>query len=504
MDLEHSGPVRIGQAIRVEEQGPAEFGRKVVVGVADTILGRGLSTVVSLGSTLVLARLLGPEPYGILGMATVLTGLFTVINDAGLAVSVVQKREVTDSEMNSVFWLQLLMSVVVVVVTMLCAPILGWFYGRSEVTWVVIALAPTFVILAGFLQHRALLRRRMAYRNLAAIHLFTVVGSASVGIGAALLGAGYWSLVIKELSNYVLSLVAFWWAEPWRPGRPSVASDVRYHVNFSKWFFASKVIQFLSRSLDRLLLGHYFGAQTVGFYERSNAILYPPIGQLAMPLSSVVSPSLARVQDEPHRFRRLFLEALRMLAWVCLPLSGFFVLAAEDLVGWLLGDEWLPSVPLFTLIGAAVGLRAMDVSRVWLLTPLGRTQRMFRYTVAASALLVVVVVFTAARGAEAVAGARAVAVAVTFAAGMVYAAYDSPVTAKDGFRVVLVPGLVGFAIAASRWSGLWPEVEGHAVRLAVYATGSVALVVAAALVTGTHRRFFEALRLLRSKGTRST
>jgi len=467
--------------------------------VIDTIFGRGLGTLVSLGSTIVLARIVGPEAYGILGMATVVSGLFGVINNSGLSLSLLQKKELSESEMNSVFWLQLVLSLVVVAGMMACAPLFGWFYDRDEVTWVILSMAPGLLVMGAYIQHRALLRRKMAYRSLAAVHLGSVFGSAALGIAAALVGAGYWALVLKELAVHLISFMGLWGAEPWRPGRPAVRSDVRHHIDFGKWLLASNIIQYSSRKLDLLLLGYYFGARTVGFYERSNALLYLPTSQLAMPLSSVVMPSLARVQDDPERYRSIYAAALRVLAWVVMPISGFFVLSSDELVVVLLGREWLPSAPIFLLLGAAVGVRAMDVTRIWILTPLARTERVLRHTAAASTLLVLVVLLTAPRGPEAVAAGRGIAVVVTYGAGMLYAAAGSPIRTVDNIRILVPPTFVAALLGASRWSNLWPAGDSPWGNLAIHLAGTAVAASVAILATGNHRPLLKSLRSLRNR-----
>ncbi|MEM1024816.1 MAG: lipopolysaccharide biosynthesis protein [Myxococcota bacterium] len=479
------------------------LGHQVISGVVATVLGRGAGTFISLGSTVALARLVGPEAYGIMGMSTVLTGFFSVINDAGLSASVVQKKELSHKETNSVFWLQILLSFGVTAATMACAPLLGWFYGRREVVWVILAMSPIFPLMAGYLQHRALLRRRLAYRLLAGVQLAASFGSAILGIGAAAMGWGFWALVVKEMSQYLLVFVGLWWAEPWRPSAPRIEGGVRHHVDFGKWLLASSVMQFVSRSLDRLLLGYHFGAQTVGFYERSNSLLYLPTSQLAMPLSSVIMPTLSRLQDDPDRFRSYYLQAVRLLAWVALPLSGFLVLVSEELVWFLLGPKWTRSSTLFLLIACAVGVRAMDVIRIWLLTPLGSTQKVFRHSLVSSGILIVVVFSAAYVSAEAVAGARALTVTLTFLGGLLYATQSSPLGAAQPLRVLLVPGGLGLVVGCLRV--YLPPVLGPSLAVSLVLKGALtlALFVATAWLTGAHHHLVAAMNTLRRRSSAS-
>jgi O-antigen/teichoic acid export membrane protein len=356
-----------------------------------------------------------------------------------------------------------------------------------------------FLILGGFTQHRALLRRKMRYPTLAGINLMAVVVSSTVGILAAVGGLGFWALVLKELGSYLALLAGMWWAEPWRPGAPKVDASVRHHVDFSKYLFGSQLVRYASRSADRLLLGLHFGATTAGLYERSISLLYLPVAQLAMPMSSVINPSLARVQDDPEKFREVYLEATRALSWMVVPLSALFVVTADELVSVLLGEAWMDATALFALIGASMAFQALDVTRVWIFTPLGRTDRMFRFTTLTSIIMLLAIVSAARLGPEVLASVRLGVMACIFVGGLVYTHRGAPVVLTDTLRAVGPPFGAGFAVVSLRWVPI-RDLTGSPLGALVAASAAAAVVTAVVLAaSGDAKRLRTALGTLRRR-----
>lgn len=392
---------------------------------------------------LALARLLTPEDFGLFGMATVLVGFVAVLNDVGIGPSTIQKAKLEEAELNTLFWLQLRVSCVASGVIALASPALAWAFEEPKVLWIGLALSPSLTVLGAYSQHRALCKRSLDFKSVALIDFLTALISSALAVLAAWSGLGVWSLVVRDASSYVFQLLAYWKVTAWRPSWAGPQVAVSDHIRFSKFFIGSQVAKFLGRSLDKALLGFYFGPSTLGAYERSNALLSLPVRQLSLPLSSVVTPSLSRQQEDPGAFRRMYLQSSRLLFWTLIPVMVFLSAHSEAVVSVLLGDQWDRAAPIFAVLSVSVAFRALEVSRTWLFVPLGHADRLFRFTFASSLVYAASVGAFAWMGPEATAWAKGAAACAVFVVGVYASSSGTPVQPSDIYRCAIGPFMAG-------------------------------------------------------------
>jgi PST family polysaccharide transporter len=460
--------------------------------------------MLSFGTAVVMARLLGPEAYGLQAVVVTVTGLFMVLNDVGLSLATIQKSELTAEETNSVFWLQLGISVGVSLAVAAAAPVVGWAFEDPRLVFMTLALAPTFTVIGLYVQHQALLRRAMRYSYIAVTEVLAV-GVASVSaVTAAALGAGYWALVIQSAMQFVVLLPACWLGSGWRVGRPHIGPSVRAHINYSKHFLGYKIVEYASKSLDRALLGHFFGIVPLGLYTRANSILTIPMSQIATPLTNVMLPALSRLQSEPERYRGLFLRAVNGVSWACLPASGLLIAAPADWVRVLLGEQWLDAADIFLYSSLGAALMPLSATCAWIFLTTGRTDRMLQFGVVDAVCLTAIVAVAATIGPEEVALARSLWAVLSFVGGLAFAVRTTALAARHVAKEMASPLLAAAAITTLSlvpWSQVSDRV---AVRL-VLLTISAALISSMVLVgSGEHRRLGELLVAVRRQSRGAT
>lgn len=414
-------PARSNEAELDTRHLESDLGARTARGGAITLASQAGRMVVTLGGAVVLARLLGPEEYGLAGMVAVATGLLMVFNEAGLSLATVQRERVTQAEVSGVFWLQLLISAAVAIVSAALSPLLAWVFSEPRVLEMNLALSTSFVVIGLYAQHQAILRRQMRFMALGTIELVAVTGGIASAITSAFLGAGYWALVIQPLAQYAITLPLTWTLCRWRPSWPAIGAGVRAHVDFSKHFLGYKLLEYVARSADRALLGWIAGAHVLGLYNRAYTILALPFGQIAMPVSFVVIPALSRLQANAAAFRALLTRSLGVLAWLTFPIMAYFVACAEDVVWLLLGPKWADAAGLFRFFAIGAVAMPMSAGLNWVLIPLGRTDRMLRWGMVSSSVGLATLIGAAHFGAEALATARALFAIFVFLGGMAYA-----------------------------------------------------------------------------------
>jgi PST family polysaccharide transporter len=357
-------------------------------GGAMTMLAQGVRFLLQLGSTMVLARLLTPQDFGLIAMVSAVTGFVAMFKDAGLSMATVQRAEVTHEQVSTLFWINVALSVLVMLVVAALAPAIAMFYSEPRLTGITLALAATFIFGGLTVQHQALLRRQMRFRALATVEIVSMAAGVGIAVAMAFGGFGYWSLVGLVAGQTVANSVLVWVACGWRPGPPRRASGVRPMLGFGGNATGASVIAYLRRNLDNVLIGSVWGASSLGLYAKAYQLLMLPIRQINAPLTSVAVPALSRLQNDPGGYRRYYRRFIECMVTAGLPIIAFAVLFAEDIVLLVLGPQWDAAVPVFLLLGPAALMGVLNVAGGVVFLSTGRTDRQFKATLLTTPIVV--------------------------------------------------------------------------------------------------------------------
>lgn len=418
------------------------------------VAGQGGHLVIGIGSTMILARLLTPADFGLVAMVSALMAFIGSFKDFGLPMATVQQEDVSHRQVSALFWLNAKLNGAVTVFMAGMAPVLAWFYGEARL------VAITSVMAAGVLgsglaaQHQSLLTRQMRFGALTAIEVSAAGLGAAAGIGAALLGASYWALVLQFVVTSLVGTVAAWSVCDWRPRwadrrREDAELDVRSMLSFGSYYTGFSVISHIGRNLDRVLVGYIGGAAAMGLYDKAYRWSIFPINQLYAPLMSVAVAGLSRVQDDAERFRAYFRQGLLPVFALSLPVLAFALVEARPVILVLLGDQWLAAVPLFRLLCLAAFMETINKVTKWLYTAQGQTERQFTWGLIYTPLMIIAVAVGAQWG--------AMGIAVGFTAGTVLLTYPAvtfclavvPLTMRDFLSIVWRPALAAAAAAGA-------------------------------------------------------
>ena len=194
------------------------------------------------------------------------------------------------------------------------SPLVAWFYGESRLAAITLILSSTFFLSGLTIQHIALLKRQMRFKAVAFIQVTSMLVGVVVGVSMAWLGYSYWALVISNVVAVAVTIPLTWCAIPWWPQLPSRRSGTRSLVRFGTSMAGGGFIYSLAKGADNLLIGRFYGADSIGLYSRAAALLNRPLEQFLFPISSVFVPALSRLQTQPERYRRTFLQVYESMA----------------------------------------------------------------------------------------------------------------------------------------------------------------------------------------------
>lgn len=354
------------------------IGSQAVSGGFVTVAAQAAKFALTFAGAAILARLLTPREFGLVGMVLAVTALVGIFNELGLSTATVQCQEITQQQVSNLFWVNVGVSGIATLVCCGLAPLLARFYHDPRVAGIMLALSPMFVLTGSTVQHRALLTRQMRFRSVAVIDVVSMFVGFGTACALAWIGFAYWALVAQQMTNALACLVLSWSVSKWRPTLPRRNSGVRPLLSFGAHLTAADFVARLAVNSDTLLIGRIFGAYPLGLYTRASVLLARPLQQVLTPITSVMDPVLARLQEDPERYRRTFLRTFDALALVVFPFSAICLALARPLVLVVLGSKWTGAIPLF----AAFALTAMSTPLIapvtWLYQSQGRGQDQLR------------------------------------------------------------------------------------------------------------------------------
>ncbi|MBE0596617.1 MAG: MOP flippase family protein, partial [Desulfuromonadales bacterium] len=340
-------------------------------------------------TTIILARLLDPADFGLMGMATVVTGFILLFRDMGTASAVIQRRQSSPALLSGLFWFNVAFGLLAAALLYLLAPLLASFYHEARVTPLLRLLALSFVISGLGTLHQALLERGLEFARLARIEVAATLAGAAVGIGAALSGQGVWSLVYQTLTLTAVTTALLWFFSGWRPGLALGLHEVRQVMSYSLNLTGFNVFNYFARNADYLLIGRYLGATELGYYTLAYRLMLYPLQNISAVVARVMFPVYVRMQDDNARFSRTYLRVAAAVALVTFPLMLGLLALAEPFVLAVFGPSWQPVVLLLQIL-APLGIAQAIVPLVGsIYQAKGRTDWMFRWGVVASALFVI-------------------------------------------------------------------------------------------------------------------
>ena len=228
-----------------------QVGRASARGAARTFVAQMAKLVVQFGTQIVLARLIEPAAFGLVAMAMPLIGFINIFADLGLSQAIIQRRDITRAQLNALFWVNVGFTVCLAAIVAALAPLAAAFYGEPRVAGIVIALSGLLIASGLSLQHMALLSRNLQFGALAAIDIAGPVMASAVGIGAALAGMGYWSLVLMQVANTATLTLLCWVFDDWRPSWPRWEAGTGGMLRVGGHLTGSNMASYLSNRVGR-------------------------------------------------------------------------------------------------------------------------------------------------------------------------------------------------------------------------------------------------------------
>lgn len=455
--------------------------------------------LIQTASLAVLARLLSPDDYGLVGMALVLVEFVRTFDDGGLAAATIRRPELNQAQVSNTFWINVGFGALLGVIVAGLAPVGARFFADERLAQVIAVMAIPVGLSGLVVQHQALLRRQMMFGRIAAVEVTADLLAALSAIAAAFWGAGYFALILRQFVQTTASIVGSWIACSWRPDRFDRTQSVRDILRFGGTLTAARFLNYLSRNADNALVGRHLGSEVLGWYTQAYRLLMLPIQRIRSPLEAVTLPALSSLQSERDRMRAYYLRFVELLGMITMPLMALGLVFAEEVILVFLGPNWGEAARLFRAF-ALVGIVFPVMStRGQLMLACGLVRRHFVWMCTHSVSNVTAFLIGIRWGVEGIVAAYIVVNYALIPFSLFYCFKETPVTAGAFLKTVARPlagALATLAVAATTKvllpSGLAGVVFGTVL-------GAAACVGTWWVLPGFRKRLLENLLLFRHR-----
>ncbi len=494
----------------------ADLKGRTARGGAATMIGQAGRILLTITSTMVLARLLTPDDVGLVAMVTAISGFVALFNDLGLSMATVQRPDINHRQVSTLFWIVVAISAALaLILTALALPI-AWFYGEPRLTTITLVLATGIPVSGLAIQHQALLRRQMRFAALAGIELISTFLGISVTIALAAAGkiywpkANYWALVALPLTMTLVRCISLWIVCRWRPAAPVRGSGVRPFLHFGAGLSGVTFLGYLIGNLDKILIGRFWGPGQLGAYSYAFRLLMLPLTQIVWPVTTLAVPVFSRLVDSPDRYRVYFRQGVLLIVTATMPLVAFSYVAADELILFCLGPQWTDSAAIFRALAPGAFVSTFVIVDFWIYLSSGRTGRQFRATLFSAALFAVSYLAGLKWGAIGVASAFSITQCTIRIPMFLYCSSGTPVRLGDLTAAIWRPAVA--AISAGLITMLlrntlpWDVslIERLLIDSAIFAVSYLLLTLALPGGRSSLSQAFELIQTARSKTPSST
>ncbi|MEJ5199801.1 MAG: lipopolysaccharide biosynthesis protein, partial [Anaerolineae bacterium] len=362
--------------------------QRTLAGLFWSLVERVGLRVVQFLPTILLARLLAPEQFGLVGMLALFIALAQVFLDSGFGAALIQKRDATYTDECSIFYFNILVGGVVALALFFAAPLIAAFYNQPLLIPLTRWLSLDILLKAFGLIQTTLLSRTLDFKTQVKANLFATLCAGVIGVAAAYFGLGVWSLVIQTLSNTLLRTAILWRLSAWRPALRFSFAALRGMFGFGSRMLATGLLTVFFDNLYQVFIGKVFSATPLGLYTRAASLREVAVDTTSLAVGRVLFPALAFIQEDAERLRRGYARAIALATFFHFPLMVGLIVAARPLITLLFSDRWAACAPFFQLMCVAGLFYPLSIINLNILKVKGRSDLFLRLEIIKRGLMV--------------------------------------------------------------------------------------------------------------------
>ncbi len=323
---------------------------KAKIGIRWIGIGQIGIRIISMASTIVLARLLMPEDFGTIALARLVMGFILLFSSWGIDAAIIVEEKRSKQIANTAFWINFFIMLLLAIIILISSPFVKKFYDTPILQPILIWMGIGLIFQSFELVPRTLLNKELNYKYLTKINVSVEFIINSLVILLAFLGFGVWSLVIPQIIASPLRAIPFWIKTKWHPTFYIERRDIKDLMSFGKNILASELTRYVNQNTDYFLIGKILTTAKLGYYTFAYNLANWPVVNIVKIINTVALPALSKVQSDMDELKRLFLKMTRMTSIVALPIFGIMFGITHELVTLVFGEKWIPAVKPLQII----------------------------------------------------------------------------------------------------------------------------------------------------------
>ena len=357
----------------------SEFKQLILKGIAWSAGAQIGKQALGFFITMILMRLLSPSDFGLMGMVTVFTGFAWLFSAFGFGDALIQSQVVEERHYSSVFWLNILISIILMGTFLLAAPAIAHFYKEPRL--VALILISSFIFPIGSLsgvQH-SILTKKLEFKKIGIIETFSMIVAGVAAILIAYSGYGVYALVWKIFIHTSLRVIIVWIVSAWTPRLIFDFKAIKDLMGFSLNLFGLQIFNYWVRNADNLLIGKFIGSSGLGIYSRAYSLMLLPVVQVNRVLGRVIFSALSKIQEDKRRIKSIYLRAIYSIGLISFPLMLGLAVVSKEFILVLFGPKWEAAIPVLQVL-CLVGLfQSIASTTGWIYNSQGKTDLHFKW-----------------------------------------------------------------------------------------------------------------------------
>lgn len=344
--------------------------------------------------SLVLARLLLPEEFGLIGMISIFIAIGNSLLNAGLTQSLIRSKDLDEEDYSTVFYFNLIASIAIYIIIYFLAPLIADFYKQDILVNIVRLYCISFIISAFSAVQLARLTKIMDFKTQTIVAIPATILGGVLGVLLAYNGFGVWSLVWSQLLTQSASSIQLWIYSKWRPLASFNYLKFKDHLDFGYKLTLSGLLDVVFKNIYVIIIGRFFSASQVGFYTRAETMKQLPVMNISKALNKVTYPLFASIQDDDIKLKNVYRKLMQTVVFVIAPTLILLGVVAEPLFRFLFTEKWLPAVPYFQILCATGILYPIHAYNLNILKVKGRSDLFLKLEILKKGVILIVVFLT--------------------------------------------------------------------------------------------------------------
>jgi PST family polysaccharide transporter len=329
--------------------------------------------------TAILARLLSPNAFGVMGMIQTTIALINMMNQFGLSPAIIQGENLNQKRLSSLFWFNMLIGIIMTAVVFFSADLIALFFNQGNLASLLRLISILFTIVSFSFIQQSLLRKEMKFKELFNINIISTISYGIITILLAINGFGVKSLVLGYIGKNIITTILIILFNRWLPSFRFDFKEIKDLLNFGVYVFGSGFLNYFNRNLDYLLIGRFLGAEALGYYTLAYKIMLIPVRKIGGVISNTFLPAFSQIKHNQKSIKKYYLKVLQLISLLTFPMMGGLLIVASDFILSIYGENWSPAIILIQTLSITGALQSLGTTVGIILLSQGRSDISFKW-----------------------------------------------------------------------------------------------------------------------------